>query len=62
MVASFHRTYKVHFTLDDNDGNAYLRFRHDSEYAMSQIVELKMKQLEDEEIQKKVSYRINATI
>ena len=28
-------TYKIGLTLDDNEGNAYLKFRHESEYAKS---------------------------
>ena len=54
-------TYKIGLTLDDNEGNAYLKFRHESEYAKSQILKLRVKQLEDEDIQKRISYRISAT-
>ena len=55
------RTYKVLLTLDDNEGNAYLKFRLDSEFSVSNILKLKVRQLEDEDIQKRISYRINST-
>ena len=38
------------FTLDDDQGNAYFKFNHTSEYRTVPIISLEFKQLEDEQI------------
>ena len=53
-------TYQTRFTLENDDGCAYFRFMHNSEYRRSQILQLAFRQLEDEEINDQVSYRINS--
>ena len=37
------KQYRIHFTLDDDTGKAYLRFKHDSEFNESLIMSLPMK-------------------
>lgn len=49
------------FTLDDDQGCAYFKFNHKSEYKIIPILQLEFKQLEDEQISSLVSYRINST-
>ena len=53
--------YQSVFTLENDDGCAIFRFYHNSEYRKSQILQLAFKQLDDDEIQEQVSYRINST-
>ena len=53
-------TYQTRFTLENDDGCAYFRFMHNSEYRRSQILQLAFRQLEDDEINDQVSYRINS--
>lgn len=47
--------------MENDDGCAYFRFFHNSIYRKSQIIRLAFKQLEDEEINDHISYRINST-
>uniref|UniRef100_A0A7S3HZN2 Spindle assembly abnormal protein 6 N-terminal domain-containing protein n=1 Tax=Favella ehrenbergii TaxID=182087 RepID=A0A7S3HZN2_9SPIT len=53
--------YQSTFTMENDDGCAFFRFFHNSEYRKSQILQLAFKQIEDEEITEQVSYRINST-
>ena len=53
--------YQTQFTMENDDGCAYFRFWHNSVYRKSQILRLAFKQMEDEEINDIVSYRINST-
>ena len=46
--------------MENDEGCAYFRFFHNSEFRKSKILELVFKQLEDEEVNEMVSYRINA--
>ena len=55
------QTCQAIFTLDDDQGNAYFKFNHTSEYRVVSILQLEFKQLEDEQISSLVSYRINST-
>ena len=48
------------FTMENDDGVAFFRFFHNSEYRKSQILQLVFKQLDDEEINEQVSYRIKS--
>lgn len=53
--------FKICFTLDDEDGNAVVRFYHDSEMKRSELLALdNFRQIEDEMINTQVSYRINS--
>ena len=53
--------YRIHFTMDDENGNACLRFLHDSEFRKSELMALdNFRQLEDENINQHVSFRINS--
>ena len=47
--------------MENDDGKAFFRFFHNSEYRKSQILQLTFKQLEDEELTEQISYRINST-
>jgi hypothetical protein len=54
-------SHRVSFTLDDDDGNACLRFLLDSEFKSSELLVLdNFRQLDDEKINMQVSYRINS--
>ena len=46
--------------MENDEGCAYFRFFHNSEFRKSKILELVFKQLEDEEVNEMVSYRINS--
>jgi hypothetical protein len=47
--------------MDDENGNACLRFLHDSEFRKSELMALdNFRQLEDENINQHVSFRINS--
>ena len=52
--------YQAMFTMENDDGFAYFRFFHNSEYRKSQILQLAFKQLDDEELNDQISYRINS--
>jgi len=54
-------TIQTKFTMENDDGVAFFRFFHNSKLKESQILVLTFKQLEDEEINEQVSYRINST-
>ena len=47
--------------MENDEGLAYFTFYHNSEYRKSQILTLAFKQLQDEEINEQISYRINST-
>lgn len=54
-------THRITFTLDDDDGNACLKFLLDSEFKKSDLLVLdNFRQLDDERINMQVSYRINS--
>ena len=53
--------HQTSFTMENDEGVAFFRFFHNSEYRKSQILSLTFKQLDDEEINEQVSYRIKST-
>jgi len=54
-------SHRITFTLDDDDGNACLRFLLDSEFKRSDLLVLdNFRQLDDDKINMQVSYRINS--
>ena len=52
--------HQTSFTMENDEGVAFFRFFHNSEYRKSQILQLTFKQLDDEEINEQVSYRIKS--
>ena len=53
--------YQTKFTMENDLGLAYFVFYHCSEYKKSQVLKLPFKQLEDDEINEQISYRINSS-
>lgn len=53
-------TYQCLFTLDDANGIAYFRFHHTTEWRRIQIICLDFRQLDDEDVERMVTYRINS--
>lgn len=52
--------YQSTFTMENDEGIAFWRFNHISEYRKSQIVQLNFKQPDDDEINEHISYRVNS--
>ena len=54
--------YQASFTMENDQGVAFFRFLHNSEYKKSQILQLTFKQLSDDaELNDHISYRVNAS-
>jgi hypothetical protein len=53
--------YKIFFTMDDEDGNAVMKFSHDNEIRRSDLLALdNFRQLDDDLINTQVGFRINS--
>ena len=54
------RSYKCRLTMDDDNGDAFLRFYMDTAFKKIELLEVVMRQLSDEDISKQVAFRINS--
>jgi hypothetical protein len=52
--------YSCHFTLDDRNGIAKMRFLLDNEYRTADILTIPFKQLDEEAISAEITYRVNS--